>query len=460
MQFFMNKSTYLFFALVLLSFGLIVNEVNFDENFPLFFFHALIWIISVKIVIRKDCGMLTQAAGIFFLIFFSIFPINELSNEIIYWGGNDFTVETKLLGVSMTFLFVLFFWAALNIKFSSSNRGNPLIYKLFAIHAISSQKVKWLLVLSVSGLLTLFQLFDFQILALFVKGGEFGEGLNVETKAGYLFVEFFLRPLLFNMGLTYILLGSKNTLYRAFFVLVMLFAASPSGASRFLVAALYMPLVLVILTKRRNKNQVTLSQDFYLFPSLLLLGLFFIFPLLEVFRDFSFEKFSSFSFFEYQNGGSFDAFQMFLRALDVGSVNFGYGFLGAALFFIPRSLWPSKPVTSGIEISQLSDLKLENVSMPIIGELYLNFWYFGIILGAPIIALIFKKIDSYYLSYKRSNLSLGHLIYFQLAGLVIYNMRGGILSSFAYTISILMTWLVLSLFVRDKTPTKINFFNK
>ncbi|MBT8534602.1 oligosaccharide repeat unit polymerase [Polynucleobacter paneuropaeus] len=437
-----------------------MNQLDLYQNFPLILTHVLIGIISVKIVVRLDCGMLTQAAGIFFLIFFSIFPINELNNEIIYWGGEDFTGEARLFGACATLLFVFFFWTALNVKFSSSNINHPLINKLFIIQTISAKKVKWLIFFSFFGMLILFQIYDFQLYSLFVKGGEFSEGSNVESKIAHLFVEFFLRPMLFNMGLTYILLSPKNVIYKAFFILVMFFSASPSGISRFLVAALYMPLVLAILMIRRHKNSVALSHNLYLFPSLLLLGLIFIFPLLEVFRDFSIEKLTNFSFSEYQNGGHFDAFQMFLRALDVGVINYGYGFLGALLFFIPRSIWPSKPVTSGIEISQLSDLRLDNVSMPIIGELYLNFWYFGIIFGAPLIALLFKKIDSIYLKYKCSSLSLGHLIYFQLAGLVIYNMRGGFLSSFAYTVSILMTWLLIGLILAAKMPFNINLSNK
>ena len=169
-----------------------------------------------------------------------------------------------------------------------------------------------------------------------------------------------------------------------------------------------------------------------------------------MFRDFYIEKFNNFSFYEYQLGGSFDAFQMFLRALELGSVSYGYGFIGVLLFFIPRSIWPSKPLTSGIEISQLANLRLENVSMPIIGELYLNFWYFGIIFGAPLLAMFFKQIDWYYLKYKNSHLSLGHLVYFQLVGLVIYNLRGGLLSSFAFTVSILTTWLIIFFMIDPK----------
>lgn len=456
----MNKLIYLFYGLVLVAFGLVMNQVDFDQNFPLILAHILIGVISVKIVARIDCGMLTQAAGIFFLIFFSFFPINELSNNIIYWGGEDFSDETRLLGVCATLLFVFLFWMALKVKFSSKNVDHPLIRKLFTIHSISTKNVKLLLLFTFFGMLVLLQVYDFQMISLFVKGGEFSGVLNVKSKAAYLFVEFFLRPMLFNMGLAYILLSPKNVIYKSFFILIMFFAASPSGVSRFLVAALYMPLVLTILLMSRNKNYEASSQDLYLFPSLLLLGLFFIFPLLELFRDFSFDKLTSFSFSEYQNGGHFDAFQMFLRALDVGVINYGYGFLGALLFFIPRSIWPSKPLTSGIEISQLSDLRLENVSMPFIAELYLNFWYLGILLFAPLMALLFKRIDLIYLKYKCNTLSLGHLIYFQLAGLVIYNMRGGFLSSFAYTVSIIMTWVLIAPILTAKMPFNINLSNK
>ena len=446
----MNRSAYLFCVLVMLPFGYILSDIDFHKNFLLVFVHVIIGFISIKIIMRKDSAMLVQAAGVFFLIFFAIFPIYELSNNIIYWDGDDFSSEIRFFGTFAVFIFVLFFWTALTITLPYNKKGLPFFFSLFRIHAVSAQKKKWFFFYSIIGIFLLFNLYQFQILALFVKGGEFGDGLNVDLKAGFLFVEFFLRPLIFNMGLVVVLLGSNNIFHKIFFILVMIFSASPSGVSRFLVAALYMPLVLAILMGRKNKNEINLSDNFYLFPNLLLFGTFFLFPLLDVFRNFSFERFSNFSFFEHVVGGSFDAFQMFLRALEFGSVNYGYGFLGVLLFFIPRSIWPSKPITSGIEISLLAGLRNENVSMPIIGEFYLNFWFFGIIIGASLTAIILKKIDWYYLRHKNSNLSLGHLLYFQLAGLVMYNMRGGLLSSFAYTVSILTTWLIITHVLNSK----------
>jgi oligosaccharide repeat unit polymerase len=450
MHFSIKNSKYVFYLLLLILFSLIVTKFRFDENALFYLLHFYIGIISVLIVKRKDCAMLTQASGIFFVVFFSVFPIIELSNEIIYWEGKSFTIENRLLGTSMVFLFVFFFWLTLNIKFYCKNNRISYFQKLFEINDIPVKKFYLLLFFLITLFFFELNILSYNITSLFVKGGEFGYVIDFDTKANYLFFEFFVRPLIFNIGLACILLSKNKIFYKIFILFIILFAASPSGISRFLFAALYIPLLMIALMSRYRKKKIVISDNLYLFPILLLIGFFFIFPLIEIFRNFSFEKFGDFSYDSYQLGGSFDAFQMFLRALEVGNINFGYGFLGTLFFFIPRSIWPSKPVGSGLEISQLSNLRLENVSMPIIGELYLNFWYFGIFLGSISVALLFKKIDSYYLRNKCCNLSLGHLMYFQLAVLVIVNFRGGILSTFAYTVSILTTWILIFVILVSK----------
>ena len=451
----MNRPAYIFYALVMLPLGFVVNELDFNTNYLLVFIHAIIAFISIKIITRKNSGMLNQAAGVFFLIFFAIFPIHELANNIIYWDGENFSSEIRLLGSFSVLIFVFLFWTALKITFPSYKKDLPFFHRLFKIHAISERRNKWLFFCIIIGISLIFNLYEFKFFTLFVKGGKFSSELNFDLKATYLLVEFFLRPLVFNACLVAFLLFSKNIFHKIFFIVAMIFVASPTGVSRFLFAALYMPLLMVMIMKRHNKNETVLSYNFYLLPNLLLFGLFSAFPFLEIFRYFSFEKFVNFSFSENLSAGSFDAFQMFLRALDVGSVSYGYGCLGVFLFFVPRSVWPSKPVTSGFEISELSGLRHDNVSMPIIGEFYLNFWYFGVIFGALLLAMLFKKIDCYCLRYKNSNLSLGHLAYFQLACLVIYNMRGGLLSSFAYTIGIMISWVIIAFVIDPKYTHKI-----
>ncbi len=63
---------------------------------------------------------------------------------------------------------------------------------------------------------------------------------------------------------------------------------------------------------------------------------------------------------------------------------YGSGIIPAFLFFIPRSLWPGKPVATGYFISQLWFGKPDpesNLSPLPTGELYINFGIFGLLLG-------------------------------------------------------------------------------
>lgn len=75
MRHFLDNSKYLFYLLLSLLIGLIVHEFHFDQNILLYLLHIYIGIISVMIMIRKDCAMLTQASGVFFLIFFQFFQL-------------------------------------------------------------------------------------------------------------------------------------------------------------------------------------------------------------------------------------------------------------------------------------------------------------------------------------------------------------------------------------------------
>ena len=140
----MNRPAYIFYALVMLPLGFVVNELDFNTNYLLVFIHAIIAFISIKIITRKNSGMLNQAAGVFFLIFFAIFPIHELANNIIYWDGENFSSEIRLLGSFSVLIFVFLFWTALKITFPSYKKDLPFFHRLFKIHAISERRNKWL----------------------------------------------------------------------------------------------------------------------------------------------------------------------------------------------------------------------------------------------------------------------------------------------------------------------------
>lgn len=70
---------------------------------------------------------------------------------------------------------------------------------------------------------------------------------------------------------------------------------------------------------------------------------------------------------------------------------FGAKVLSIVLCFVPRGVWPEKPVVSGLEIGrQLYARGLvgtPNLSMPIVGDFYMDFGIVGVVIGALVVAV-------------------------------------------------------------------------
>jgi hypothetical protein len=101
------------------------------------------------------------------------------------------------------------------------------------------------------------------------------------------------------------------------------------------------------------------------------------------------DKFNEQGFFDTFNTLNYDAFANLMATVDYVSKNdfsFGYQLLSAFLFFIPRSIWPSKPISTGELVGNyLMDdygFKFNNLSNPMVSEGYINFGLFGVFLMA------------------------------------------------------------------------------
>jgi oligosaccharide repeat unit polymerase len=67
----------------------------------------------------------------------------------------------------------------------------------------------------------------------------------------------------------------------------------------------------------------------------------------------------------------------------------GAALLSAAVTFIPRDLWPEKPVTVPLEMQLfLSGADLSGIPIGIFGELYMDFGLVGLALGSPLLGLL------------------------------------------------------------------------
>ncbi|MGV0963889.1 MAG: O-antigen polymerase [Polynucleobacter sp.] len=382
---------------------------------------------------RISVGPGLEAAGVFILLFMGIIPILEEFNGIIYWGGS-ISLDEKVSGSLWLIFSALLMSIGYYLPFKNVNfyRFKEIVYS----------KCDCLRIFIYILLLSYFPLKanNFNIYNFLLKGGELTSDLLVNSKSEFLMIDFFIRPLIFNLGLAILFFSQVHWLKKFFLLLIAIFFAFPTGIYRFLVGILYIPFIYIIFLKK--KNTINFKYKKYFISSFLIFSLIFIFPILEIFRNFTFEKYDDFTIgIEYLMTGHYDAYQMFLHALQTDSPTFGYGFLGVILFFYPRSIWDSKPINSGMEVAELTNLSFTNVSMPIFGEFYLNFSYVGILFGSLFLGIIFKVFDKNFRSDLRLNIR--SLLYMQVSGSIVILMRGGLLSEFAYVVSIIITWLVI-----------------
>ncbi len=152
-------------------------------------------------------------------------------------------------------------------------------------------------------------------------------------------------------------------------------------------------------------------------------------------------------------GGDFDAYMMFVATVSFGqkpdSITWGRQLAGAALFFVPRSLWPDKAYGSGALVVQNTVLSYYNLSEPLPAEGYVNFGAAGVALFAVAFGWILAALDKKYwkdmaLSFQaRPNLLA--ITYPLLVGLVMFIMRGALLQSFAFTMGpVIASWIALN----------------
>lgn len=144
------------------------------------------------------------------------------------------------------------------------------------------------------------------------------------------------------------------------------------------------------------------------------------------------------------NSLHYDAFANILATIDytkTHGLSFGYNLLGSLLFFIPRSIWVSKPLTTGktignhlIDNFNFGDGQFNNLSNPIVSEGYINFGIVGVLLLSIVLAVIIIK----FLKWFRSGSDLKEIIAFYFAVHLIFLMRGDLTNGIAYFIGPLL----------------------
>ncbi|WP_371862084.1 hypothetical protein [Alkalibacterium pelagium] len=229
---------------------------------------------------------------------------------------------------------------------------------------------------------------------------------------------------------------SKNELILWAFALLTNF---PTGAPRFYIAALYIPL-LILYIYRIKKRYLSLNK-------ILIFGLLFVFPFLDQARSVNSLSELKFGFdFKMFTQGHFDSYQMFMQVVNENIITYGNQLLTSFFFFVPRTIWTNKSVGSGMLIANQSNFYFNNVSMNFFGEGYINFGYLGIILFLIIISYLNARLDLIYWS--DSENSANNILYLLSLGLLFFVLRGDLLSGFAFTFGLFISAILVFRIIR------------
>ncbi|MBD3842567.1 MAG: hypothetical protein IE909_11925 [Campylobacterales bacterium] len=311
---------------------------------------------------------------------------------------------------------------------------------------LSSNKSVYFVVFGILGFLV-FYINDFSVAKVLFRGlveDEVQQTISLNQSESLIFNSF-LRPMPLILLAIYFYAYNQNLckfrggVYESFvlfiFFIISIFLVFPTSISRFQVAALYIPM-LILFTNFWDKP--------YRMQITILSALLIVFPFLEKFRRFNPETFSWKLDMDFLNHGHFDAYQNFVRVLENDFITYGNQLLGVVLFFIPRTLWETKPIGSGAALAESIGLSFSNISMPFLAEGYVNMGVLGVFTFMFVLGYILNLLDSVawkIKSMQRESLFLYY--YYFLFGMIFFMMRGDLMSSFAFTLGLTVSFFFL-----------------
>lgn len=454
----MFKKHQIYFLFFILIFILIIYRIFGIPSDPFVFiynFIILLYSLIGLVLMPNRYYSLTKVVYFFIFFFFGIIPLNDELKNNVYWNFRPLNVFAYQDVNFIILLGLLFFSLGNMVTIKKINyfdnlgiRNFKFNFKFYFLSFITLTIVSYLILKDS----------DFNILRLLTRDTPL-ELLNEDYTSQYnsistsILFDTFIKPfpilflLVYNFH--YRSVKIKTLFSKIFFIalfILSLILVSPTSLTRFMVAALYIPFIINFTELWNKPYRLQLS---------LFISLFFIFPLLNLFRYFNSEEFNfdiiKHFDFTFMDSGNFDAYQNFARAVNQNFITYGSQLSGVFLFFIPRSIWPTKPIGSGSTLADLNGQSFGNISMPFMAEGYVNFGILGVALFMFILGVILNSLDSKYWNNKFDKSTPFTIYYSMLIGLIFFIMRGDLLSSFTYTFGLTISFIITLKFFKFLT---------
>lgn len=415
---------------------------GYPENFLFLITNYLIIFISILGIFYKpqEYYSLFKFFYLFSLLFFGIIPYLDNINNIYYWGGSDIDIFYYIIANIVILSSISLYWVVYSFFKPSICIESVRLKEQLNVELINKKKNIILMFLFLLSFLSAFGIFyyrDFIFLNLF-----FRDTLHANSRIELLIVSFFLTPMPIIIVLFYNYVRNITTykftnLYMFLFLLIALIFVFPTSTARFFTVAMYLAIILSLTNILDHKYRIQYSLFF---------GVFLIFPLLDKFRFLNnLDKIDLSINFHFLQAGHFDAYQNFVRLISIDYISYGYQLYGPLAFFVPRSILEDKPIGSGHLLASLGNLDFANISMPLIAEGYINFGIIGSLIFIALFGFLSKYLDFKYWTIKKHlNNHIFFPKYFLFLGLSLFIMRGDLMSSFAYSITIIGVYHLIS----------------
>jgi len=207
-----------------------------------------------------------------------------------------------------------------------------------------------------------------------------------------------------------------------------------------LAGALYIPLLLLVFFPQFISKYCVLLIIVF---SILIAA-----PVADVFRSANLDDIDLLQNFnlDFFFAGHFDAYQNLVQVIELNFSSKGWQVVGALLFWIPRAVWPNKPIGTSFEFGEFLGLPSSNVSFPLTAELFVDFGLLGVILGMFLLGIIYKGTDNFLSKPQEPGSLVGYIFaigQLELAILSIYLLRGNVLSTLAFTSCVAFSLILL-----------------
>lgn len=446
-----SKRIIVFITIIVLLFAILPGQITDTvplETSLLFFVIAMFSVVGIMIELNYAAFTLNMIHWIFTLIFFFIAPLIQSSVRYSPWEFSSAANDHVIRSCFDVILWILFYIT-----------GNIVGKKLTVTSVCQKESISsgWLYMLTFISLICGISIVvRYGFFNLFSRADMVvGEDAVQMSRATALLWTKISRATIVCTETMLILTAIKKEIKvtKLLYVntLTLLLTCFPLALARNEAAVIYLGLFVIFFYRDLDKFR---RKPWYI---LCFLGATIAaFPVLDIFRSISFynEDLTSAIYnistnlqHEYLTV-NYDAFSMiesarsYIKAVDI---TYGYQLLGAVFFFVPRTIWASKPVGSGTMIADFRGQRFTNISCPLIGEGYVNFGILGMVLFAFVFGVLSTVIDRKYWENTTDSqkISFVKIVYPFLLPYYFFMLRGDLMSSLAYTLSYVVTFWFL-----------------